>query len=149
MTPSSVARQRRQKKKVESAAMKLPENFHHQREENTPISGKISLFPNPNTLNNFMMAIIDLMRSSLVTSCRRHIVHGARYNEYYYKTRLKQECCNGCNEDELTEDISPTRKPSHISPTVVFQSLGVHSGSIVIVNAEEGCFEEGPNSFSV
>ena len=38
------------------------------KEENRPISGKINLFPNPNTINNFMMAIDDHMRSSLVTS---------------------------------------------------------------------------------
>ena len=67
MTPSSVARRRRQKKKVESGGMKLPENFHHQKEENRAISGKISLFPNPNTINNFMMAIDDHMRSLLAT----------------------------------------------------------------------------------
>ena len=52
------------------------------------------------------------------------------------KTRLEQEWCNGWNENELIEDLSPPW--NQISPTVVLQSqpiLGVHSGSIVIVNA--------------
>ena len=68
------ATKKTKKKKVESREkMKLPENFHRQIEENRPIS----LFPNPNTIKNFMMAIDNHMRSFLVRPCRRRVVSGA------------------------------------------------------------------------
>ena len=83
----------------------------------------------------------------------------ARDDEYYNKTRLEQEWCNGWNENELIEDLSPPW--NQISPTVVLQSLGVHSGVRIRVvrihchrrrrysdeRRKGRCFEEGPNSF--
>ena len=77
------ATKKTKKKKVESREkMKLPENFHRQIEENRPIS----LFPNPNTIKNFMMAIDNHMRSSLVTLCHRRV-----HKERIQQTRLEQE----------------------------------------------------------
>ena len=49
----------------------IPDNFHGQKEENRPIRGKISLFPNPNTINNFMMAIGNHEMTPSMTPSRR------------------------------------------------------------------------------
>ena len=70
LTPLSVERRRNE----------TPFQRIAKKDENRPISGKIILFPNPNTINNFMMAIDYHMRSSLVMLCRplRHLARERR-----------------------------------------------------------------------
>ena len=60
----------KKKKKVESGGgTKLAENFHRQKEENRLFSGgKISLFPNPNTIYTFIKTVHKHRRSIVIVN---------------------------------------------------------------------------------
>merc|ERR1712037_938625 len=106
------------------------------KEENRPISGKISLFPN--TINNFMMAIVVSDVASLSTA------PFGTHATMNTTTRQDSNRNGVINEDELIDDLSLpwNQAQSNCRPPITLGSLRIHShrrrlDAVVIVTRKE------------